>query len=438
MKKVFSFLLAAAFAASCLTACGGGAGNSASNNGASGSETSSGSNTVSIWCWDETFNIPAAEKAAEIYREKVPDFELEITNISFDDIVTRLTASMAGGQTDSLPDIMLMSDTNIKKFVTLYPGYFADLTDSGIDFSQFAQYKVEAGTVDGKIYAVPFDNATSIAAYRTDMLEQAGLTLEDLTDLTWDEFIEIAKPVVEETGIPMLVTPDNVQLVNCMLQSSGNWYFDENDEVNFVDNEGMRELFQVYKELTDSGILQIRNDMESYYSSLYDSSCMGTMNACWIMNTLQKDEANSGNWGITNMPRFGNIEGATNAGNTGGSSWVVLDNDNKELAIDYLNTTFAGSAEMYNDLLNEIAAVATYLPAKDQPNYTAGQDFYGGQAVFAQILEYSNTVPRVNYGVYTAEAADAIKTALTAYRTGQMDLDAALTQAEENVAFLMQ
>lgn len=438
--KVLSILLAAALAASCLTAC-----NSGSSSGSTTGETatgdgssSAGANTVSIWCWDETFNIPAAEKAAEVYKEKVPDFQLEITNISFDDIVTRLTASVAGGQDDSLPDIMLMSDTNIKKFVTLYPDYFADLTDSGIDFSQFAQYKVEAGTVDGKIYAVPFDNATSIAVYRTDLLAQAGVTLEDLTDLTWEEFIEVGKTVVEKTGLPLLVTPDNVQLINCMLQSSGNWYFDENDKVNFVNNEGMRAVFEVYKELVDTGILQIRNDMESYYSSLYDSSCVGTINACWIMNTLQKDQANAGNWGITNMPRFSNIEGATNAGNTGGSSWVVLNTDNKDLAIDYLNDTFAGSAEMYNDLLEEIAAVATYLPAKDQPNYKAGQDFYGGQPVFEQILEYSNTVPRVNYGIYTAEASDAIKTALTAYRTGSMDLDAALTQAEENVAFLMQ
>lgn len=440
--KVFSILLASAFAASCLTACGGGNTSSGSTTGetANGgdSSTGTGSNTVSLWCWDETFNIPAAEKAAEYYQKTNPDFQLEITNISFDDIVTRLTASVAGGQNDSLPDIMLMSDTNIKKFVTLYPDLFADLTDSGIDFSQFAQYKVEAGTVDGKIYAVPFDNATSIAAYRTDLLAQAGLTLDDLTDLTWEEFIDVAKPVVEKTGIPMLVTADNFQLINCMLQSSGNWYFDENDQVNFVNNEGMREVFTVYKELVDTGILQIRNDMESYYSSLYDSSCVGTINACWIMNTLQKDEANSGNWGITNMPRFSDIEGATNAGNTGGSSWVVLNSANKDLAIDYLNKTFAGSAELYNDLLDEIAAVATYMPAKDQPNYKAGQDFYGGQAVFEQILEYSDTVPRVNYGIYTAEAADAIKTALTEYRTGSMDLDTALTQAEENVAFLMQ
>lgn len=138
------------------------------------------------------------------------------------------------------------------------------------------------------------------------------------------------------------------------------------------------------------------------------------------------------------MPRFSDIEGASNSGNTGGSSWIVMNTENKELAIDYLNHTFAGSPELYNELLKEISAVATYLPAKDQPNYQESQPFYGGQPVFKMILEYSDTVPRVNYGIYTAEAADAVKTALTEYRTGAADLDAALEQAEQNVSFLMQ
>lgn len=395
-------------------------------------------NTISIWCWDENFNIPAAEKAAEIYKEKVPDFKLDITNISFDDIVTKLTAAVSGGQEGSLPDIMLMSDTNIKKFITLYPDHFIDLTDSGIDFSQFAQYKVQAGTVDDKVYAVPFDNATSIAAYRTDLLEQEGLTIEDLTDLTWDEYIEKVTPIVKKTKLPMITAADKNHLINCMLQSTGHWYFDEEGNLDITNNEGLRAVFEVYKKLTDAGILQIRTDMDSYYSSYFDGSTMGTINACWIMNTLQKDQDLSGKWKITNMPRFSNIQGATNAGNTGGSSWVVLNSKNKDLAIDYLKNTFAGSAELYNDLLKDISAVTTYLPAKEQPNYQEEQAFYGGQPVFKMILEYSDTVPRVNYGVYTAEASDAIRTALTEYINGKIDLDSALKQAEENISFLMQ
>ena len=175
MKKIIVWLLAAAAAGS-LAACAGQEGGAQQNAAAEakGKAEADDGESVSIWCWDETFNIPAAEAAADIYREKAPDFQVEITNLSFDDIVTRLTTAAAGGQEDTFPDIMLMSDTNIKKFVTLYPEYFADLTESGIDFSQFADYKVEAGTVNGRVYGVPFDNGASIAVYRTDLLEKAG------------------------------------------------------------------------------------------------------------------------------------------------------------------------------------------------------------------------------------------------------------------------
>ena len=32
-----------------------------------------------------------------------------------------------------------------------------------------------------------------IACYRTDILQEAGMTLEDFTDITWDEWLKKAK-----------------------------------------------------------------------------------------------------------------------------------------------------------------------------------------------------------------------------------------------------
>ena len=61
---------------------------------------------------------------------------------------------------------------------------------------------------DGKNYGVPYDSNTVIACYRKDYLDQAGYTIDDLTDITWDRFIEIGKDVLDKTGMPMLT---NVQ-----------------------------------------------------------------------------------------------------------------------------------------------------------------------------------------------------------------------------------
>ena len=69
-----------------------------------------------------------------------------------------------------------MQDNSFQKYATNYPDIFTDLTDSGIDFSEFSSAKVAYSTLDGKNYGIPFDNGAVIECLRTDMLEEAGFT----------------------------------------------------------------------------------------------------------------------------------------------------------------------------------------------------------------------------------------------------------------------
>lgn len=152
----------------------------------------SGDNTLTVWTWDLNFNVYAIEKAAEIYAQDHEGFKVEVTEVLSDDIETNLTTAASAGDYSTLPDIFLMQDNSFQKYVANYPDIFTDLTDSGVDFSQFAEAKVAYSVVDGKNYGVPFDNGAVIAAYRTDYLEQAGFTIDDFTDITWSDFMEKA------------------------------------------------------------------------------------------------------------------------------------------------------------------------------------------------------------------------------------------------------
>src|SRR5690554_4804050 len=187
---------------------------------------------ITVWCLDPAFNIYAMEEAAKIYAEINPDVTINIVETPWDDVQTKLTTAVMAGQLNSLPDILLMQDNALVKNVTNYPGVFHDLSHSGIDFSQFADYKVGLTSVDGRNYAVPFDNGTAITALRVDILEQAGYTLEDFTDITWSEFIEMGKDILAKTGMPLLSSvsesPDHVMVT---LQSAHSWMFDENGNV---------------------------------------------------------------------------------------------------------------------------------------------------------------------------------------------------------------
>lgn len=394
--------------------------------------------TITVWAWDPAFNLYAMNEAAKIYKEIAPNVQIDIVETPWDDVQTRLTTAVMAGQTKSLPDIMLIQDNALMKNVIDFPGTFADLTNSGIDFSQFADFKVGLTSVDGRNYAVPFDNGAAINALRVDVLEQAGFTLADFTDITWSEYIAKAKVVLEKTGKPLVsVVSESPDLVMMCLQSAGTWLFDEQGDVFIAKNKALKEVIQVYVDLVKSGVLVQVNDWEQYISSFTRGTVAGTMTGCWIIGSIVQPEDQKGLWGITNIPRLETVQNATNYSSVGGSSWVVrADSPNRDSAIDFLAKTFAGSVQLYETILPSSGALATYLPAGDSTAYAVPHEFFGGQAIYADITQYAAQVPQVKYGVYNYEARDAVGVAIAKVLAG-MPIDAALQEAEETVKFLM-
>lgn len=396
------------------------------------------SGSITIWCWDETFNVPAAQKAGEIFKEAHPDVEVVVEVASQDDINTKLTAAAVSGDISELPDIVLQNDRNVSKYVTLYPDLFVTLDDAGINYDDFASYKVGYNTVDGQMYGVPFDSGVAVLALRTDIISECGYTVDDFTDITWSKFIELGKDVYSKTGCNLLVDrADVAQLLNVMLQSTGSWYFDESDNVTIANNENLDKVFNVYKELVDNNIVALYNDSHGYNNALWSGTTAGVCQGCWVMSTIKKGEDQSGNWALTNIPKVDGIDSATNYSNNGGGSWMVINKENAAVAKAFLAETFAGSIELYNEILPETSAIATYLPAREAENYTLGDDFFGGQTVYQTIMSYASEVPQINYGLYSSEAYDAIATAMTKVLGGTEIADA-LQEAEETVSFQMQ
>ena len=394
--------------------------------------------TITVWCWDPAFNLFAMEEAAKIYATIAPNVKIDIVETPWDDVQTRLTTAVMAGQLDTLPDILLMQDNALTKNVISYPGTFVDLTDSGIDFDKFADYKIALTTVDGKNYGVPFDNGTAITALRTDILKEAGYSVNDFKDITWSKYIEIGEDVLAKTGKPLLSgVAESPDLVMAMLQSAGTWAFYPNGEVYIAANDVLKEAIGVYVELVKSGVMIQVNDWEQYISSLHRGTVMGTVNGCWIIGSITAQTDHKGLWGITNIPRLEKAPNATNYSSVGGSSWMVISSSkHPDVATDFLAHTFAGSTDLYETILPPSGALATYLPAGDSDVYNEPHEFFGGQAIYAEITAAAAKVPKVSYAVYNYEAREAIGTAIAQVLAGA-DLDAALREAEDTVNFLM-
>ncbi len=395
------------------------------------------SNKLTVWCWDPAFNIYAMNEAAKVYQETHPDFVLEVIETPWNDLQAKLTTLAMSGDLSGMPDIFLCQDNAFQKNVINYPDLFADLTSGGVDFSKFPAAKVAYSVVDGKNYGVPFDNGTTVQAMRTDILEQAGYTIADLTDITWDRFIEIGKDVKAKTGLPMISgTSGEPDLVMIMLQSCGSSLFNADGTLNIKDNAALKKVMENFATMVKEGVYAEANGWDGYIGTFTTGNCVGTINGCWILGSIQTAADQSGKWALTNIPKV-DIEGGTNYSNNGGSSWAVSGSSkNYELANDFLASTFGGSVKFYETILPSSGALATYLPAGDSDVYNQPSEYFGGQKVFADITAYAASVPANATGVYYYEARDAVATAITQV-LGGADIDAALAEADATVSFQM-
>ncbi len=411
---------------------------SADSQETAGTGASEGSETLTVWCWDPAYNINALKIAESIYQKDHPDFRLEIIETNGEEINTKMATATTSGVFDVLPDILLFDDSGFQSSVTSYPEVFADLTDYGFNYEEFSPGKVGFSTVDGRHYGIPFDSGTAIACYRKDILEQAGYTIADFTDITWNEWMEKAKVVLEKTGCPLLNGLSSYNQMTIMMQSAGGSFFDKDGNPNLVDNEILREVVEVYTEMVKEGVYTEETGWDTYIGGMNTGRIAGAMNGCWIMASLQAAEEQSGLWEITNLPKLDGIASATNYASQGGSSWAVTSQcSNPQLAVDFFKATFGGSMELYEQIL-ETGAISTWIPAADSPKYEEPVAFFNNQPVFSLITTYSASVPECYVGVYFRNARSDVANAITNIIYSGGDIDSELQAAQDTLIFEME
>lgn len=418
-KKLLSILLASTLTLG-LAGCG-------SNDNEGSGETATGSNDkITVWAWDESFNIVAANQAKEIYLKENPDVDIEVVTMSQDDIVAKLNTSLSSGSYEGLPNVVLIEDYKIQGYLQAYQDEFADLS-SVAKASDFAEYKTGVNVIDGKLYGIPFDSGVAATFYRTDLIEQAGYTKEDMKDLTWEKYIEIGKAVKEKTGVAMCtLDPSDIGQIRMMLQSAGAWYTGENGEVTIAGNQALKDAIKVYKDLTEAGITKQVAEWDQFVGAFNNGEVASVVTGCWIAPSIKKAEDQSGKWAVAEFPKMSANSKSVNASSIGGAGWYVLKNvGNAETAVDFVGKTFGSNADLTNQLAESINLVSTLNAAADVPNYNRGDEYFGGQEVFKDLAEWTSEVPSVNYGLHTYAIEDIMTEAMQAILQGA-DIDETL------------
>lgn len=389
---------------------------------------------ITVWAWDDKFNIPIIQKAGEYYKEINPNVKVEVLSLSKEDVYTKLQTSLAGGGGQGLPDVTLLEDYVAGKFLKIFKGAFADLSND-IDYSNFLDFKKEAVSYEGRQYGIPFDTGPASLFYRLDIIEQAGYTEDDMRNITWDEFIEIGKKVKEETGLYMNaeVSTDQTSTIRIIMQSTGQWYFDQDGNVNIKDNSALAEALTILKKMKDAEILYVAESAGDRAGAINSGKVAAVVNGPWFVSTLKAAPEQKGLWRVAEPPRLSNLD-SVNASNVGGGAWYILDSsENKEEAIDLFKNVFTGNLDFYKEILVNHGAITAYKPALKGDVFQSGDDFFGGQQIFAFFADTLSKVRVVNYGGYVAEANAAINAVSWNYIEGKLSLEEALEQAENQL-----
>lgn len=431
LKKLSAILLSAIIVVS-MVACGSSNSNQEDNKTSKGDANAD--DTLTVWCWDPTFNIAAMKEAANQAGVKV-----DIVETSSDDCEAKLITAATSMQYDSLADIILLQDNSYQKFLEAYPDAFVALDDIDIDWSQFSELKQNYSVKDGKHYGVPFDNGAAIGAYRTDILKEAGYTVDDFTDISWDKFIEMGEQVYKKTGKYMLSgmanSPDTIMM---MLQSCGASLFDENGNAFIEGNKPLETVLDLYTEMVKKNVYLEVNSWDDYVGSISKENVAAVMTGNWITASIMQNEEQSGKWAITNLPILEGVEGATHYSNVGGSSWYISSNcKNIALAEKLLASTFGSSVEFYETILPTTGAISTYLPTADSKAYQEKQAFWSNEPIFSKVVEYSSKVPSIATSPSYYEGRETIGTAVQSI-IGGTDKATALKDAQAELEFRMQ
>ena len=392
---------------------------------------------ITVWAWDQNFNIPIMQEAAEIYQKNNPDVNIEVIDFAKNDIEQKLQTMLASGVTSSLPDIVLIEDYNAPKYLSSYPGSFAPMTGK-VNYSNFAPYKIDLMTLNGETYGLPFDTGVTGLFYRVDLLAKAGYKPEDMENITWDQLIEIGKVVKEKTGVNMLAhDPSDLGLLRIMMQSAGSWYFDQSGELDIKDNKALAESVQVFANLYKTGITRPTSGWSEWVGAMNTGKAAAVVTGAWFTPSITAEASQAGQWRIAPVPRL-DIEGSVNASNLGGSSWYVINSsETKDEAIEFLAQTFGSDSNFYNTILKERGAVGTYLPASNTPSYQSEISYFGNEKIYADFSKWSAQIPAINYGMYTYEADSAVSSIIPSVIQGAA-IDKALSDVEKQIQYQIQ
>lgn len=323
-----------------LAACGGsGNGGTATAEGIPAKGTDDG---TEITLWTRSPLERQAKNVVEAYNKSHKN-QVKLEIIPNDDMEGKVGGA---SQTDSLPDILAGDVVRIPYWAS--EGIFTDITKQidGLDNkADLQQGHIEAGTVDGAEYTLPFITDVSVMVWNKNLYKEAGLDPEQ-GPKSIDQFVEQAKKVaaLNKDGVAgsYLAGQSGGALVFDLFPSvwaDGESVMNKDGSEATLDNDSMKGVLDAYKELanTTNGLgAGSKEETGATWTAPFANGKIGVMPYPNTSTTALFDAEKDGGFEVGVAPIPGTKEGKTSAFLGGDAMGISKDSKHVAQAWNFL------------------------------------------------------------------------------------------------------
>ena len=370
-----------------------------------------------------------ARAALPLWRKLHPDVEVRVQTRQYQDHHTAMTTALS--TSGNLPDVMTLEASFLGRFSQ--GGGLEDLSSEPYAIGRFKDRMVpfayaQATNSRGAVVGMPTDIGPGTLLYRTDILERAGVTEEDLTR-SWDSYVAAGMRIKAKTGAYLIGTVQSIKdiLIRSGIQPGEGQYFDKDSNVLVTSDRFVR-AFEVAREARSNKLDARTTAWSNEWSEGFKRGTVATeVTGAWMVGQLSNWIApkTTGLWRAAALP-----EGSTVS--YGGSFYSIprrSDPARKALAWEFIQLMTL-NRDRQLEAFTKYDAFPALLDAHNAPFFEEPLEFLGGQKARVLWRDAARKITAVQVHKQSPFADEVINTELDKVMLNGKKIRTALSDAQ--------
>jgi multiple sugar transport system substrate-binding protein len=390
--------------------------------------------TITVACF------PALDAAYSnlipLFNKRYPFIKVDLQVLGYTEHHNKLTTTMAAGE--GVPDV---ATVEVAYLGTLGGGGgFINLLEKPFNAGKYKEFFApymwaQASTSDKELIALPVDMGPGCAYYRTDVLGEVGVKIEDIK--TMDDLFALGKKVrkVDAKGkATRWLIANTRDIVEMYIRGDNIWYFDKNG-VPALDRPQIRAGLTFAKRIRDAGYdAKIGSWTPEWYGALKDGAVAFQPSGAWLTGHLKNWMAPTaaGKWKVAKFPAL--KKGGKPLSVSWGGSFLAIPTTAKYKGAAWKFIEFA-TTRVESQLMNyeKADAFPSLKAAWTNKIMSDPIEYLGGQKARLLWADIASSIPEVYVNEKDAVAASVLTTAVGKVLDEGKDIDKSIKEAQKTL-----